>query len=180
MINDSKQRRIKSLYRMLLEMATGNLSFRIELDGSDLQFDEVAGMLNDAAAKMQGNEFLLVEFTSSITHKEPVADIIQKVQDYILNNLEEPLPSTNELSKMFGTNEFTLKEGFRDISKISIYQFYNNERLKRAHYLIEQTTMPLKVIAYKCGFKDYNNFSKAFKKKYNCSPSEIIRLNKQG
>lgn len=162
---------------MLLEMATGNLAFRIELDGTDVYFDEVAGLLNEAAEKMQLNEFVLHEFTNSNANKEPIMEIIQKVQNYILNNLEEPLPSSNALSKLFGTNEFTLKEGFRNISNTSIYQFYNNERLKRAYYLIEKTIMPLKVIAFKCGFKDYNNFSKAFKKKYNCSPSEIIRTN---
>ena len=40
------------------------------------------------------------------------ASIIQNVYDYILNNLEKPLPSTKKLSKMFGVNEFTLKDGF--------------------------------------------------------------------
>ena len=178
MIHKSNQDRIKKIFRMLLEMASGNLAFRIQLEGSDKQFDELAAMLNEVAEKMQQNDFIHPNFnTSNLAAKESEGSIIHKVQEYILNHLEEPLPSTNELSKMFGTNEFTLKESFRDILNTSIYQFYNDERLKRAFFLIEHTFIPLKEIAFKCGFNDYNNFSKAFKKKYNHSPSDVIRLN---
>ena len=119
MDTEQNQQRIKTIYRMLLEMATGNLSYRIKLDGQDLQFDEVANSLNEVAEKMQlGNYLNPHNFTNPILSGNDAATvIIQKVQDYILNNLEEPLPTTKELSKMFGTNEFTLKENFRNILK---------------------------------------------------------------
>jgi transcriptional regulator GlxA family with amidase domain len=179
MDTEQNQQRIKSIYRMLLEMATGNLSYRIKLDGQDLQFDELAKSLNEVAEKMQlGNYLNPHNFSNPIfAGNDPATIIIQKVQDYILNNLEEPLPTTKELSKMFGTNEFTLKENFRSILKTSIYQFYNDERLKKAHFLIQQTRIPLKEIAFLCGFNDYTNFFKAFKKKYNYSPSDLNRKN---
>lgn len=156
MDTEQNQQRIKTIYRMLLEMATGNLSFRIHLDGQDLQFDELAKSLNEVAEKMQlGNYLNPNNFTNPIlAGNDPATVIIQKVQDYILNNLEEPLPTTKELSKMFGTNEFTLKENFRNILKTSIYQFYNDERVKKAHFLIQQTAIPLKEISFLCGFND--------------------------
>lgn len=166
---------------MLLEMATGNLSFRIKLDGQDMQFDEVAKSLNEVAEKMQlGNYLNPHNFSNPILPGNDSATvIIQKVQDYILNNLEEPLPTTKELSKMFGTNEFTLKENFRNILKTSIYQFYNDERLKKAHFLIQQTAIPMKEISFLCGFNDYTNFFKAFKKKYHYTPSDLNRKNNE-
>lgn len=101
--------------------------------------------------------------------------IVQNVYNYIMNHLEEPLPSVNELAKMFGTNDFRLKAEFRKHFNISIYKCYTNERLKRATYLIKRTNIPLKEIAFISGFNDYNNFSKAFKKKYNYVPSELQR-----
>lgn len=180
MDNQQNQQRIKTIYRMLIEMANGNLGYRIELDGLDNQFDEVAKSLNDAAQKMQLANYLspFNNFTHPILPGNDAASaIIQKVQDYILNHLEEPLPSTNELSKMFGTNEFTLKESFRNILKTSIYQFYNDERLKKADFLIQQTNISLKEIAFLCGFNEYTNFYKAFKKKYKLSPSDLTRSN---
>ncbi|WP_291127416.1 helix-turn-helix transcriptional regulator, partial [Flavobacterium sp. UBA7682] len=88
--------------------------------------------------------------------------IIQSVYNYIINNLEEPLPSVKALAKMFGSNEFKLKVGFRHFFNTSIYQLYNEERLKKAHKLIQQTDLSLKEIAFMSGFNSYLNFYKAF------------------
>lgn len=101
--------------------------------------------------------------------------LIQKVYDYILAHLDEPLPSLKELSKLFGTNEYKLKDGFRHFFKTSIYKFYTVERLKRAYLMIQQTTIPLKNIATMNGFTDYPNFSKSFKKQFEISPNEVGR-----
>lgn len=101
--------------------------------------------------------------------------IVQSVYDYIMNHLEEPLPSVKELAKMFGTNDFRLKAEFKKYFNVSIYKCYTDERLKRATYLIQKTNLPLKEIAFISGFNDYNNFSKAFKKKYGYVPSELKR-----
>lgn len=108
--------------------------------------------------------------------KKSDALLIQKLYDYILANLEEPLPSIKEFARMFGTNECKLKEGFRHFFKTSIYQFYNEERLKRAHFMVEHTTMPLKSIAIMNGFISYPNFSKSFKKRFGVSPKEVHRI----
>jgi AraC-like DNA-binding protein len=104
------------------------------------------------------------------------AELIQKVYDYILAHLEEPLPSLKELSKYFGTNEYKLKDGFRHFFNTSIYKFYTIERLKRAFLMIQQTTIPLKNIAAMNGFTDYPNFSKSFKKQFEISPNEVARI----
>jgi transcriptional regulator GlxA family with amidase domain len=173
-----KQQRIKSIFRMLLEIANGNLTHRIAIDGHDAQFDELAKLLNEIAEKLQKIGYAS-PYANSKTNIEASNDvaviIVQKVLDYIQNHLEEPLPSTKNLAKMFGTNEFKLKELFRNYFNTSIYQFYNDERLKKAHQMIEQTNIPLKEIAYSIGFNDYVIFSKAFKKKFKYPPSQLKR-----
>lgn len=177
MNSHQNQQKIKTIYRMLLEIINGNLVHRIPLDGTDEQFDELAKLLNEAVEKMQA-----AEYTNPYINPQkikghgidPAIQLIQKVQDYILNHLEAPLPSTKELSEMFETNEFALKEGFRNLLKTSVYQFYNDERLKKAQILIQQTQLPLKQISFLCGFNNYTNFFKAFKKKFGFSPSEVI------
>ncbi|MBF4473068.1 helix-turn-helix domain-containing protein [Flavobacterium sp. HJJ] len=101
--------------------------------------------------------------------------LIQKLYDYILAHLEEPLPSLKVLSSTFGTNEHKLKDGFRHFFKTSIYQFYNDERLKRAYFMIEITGIPLKNISVMNGFNNYPTFSKSFKKRFGFSPNEMKR-----
>ena len=161
---------------MLFEIINGTLGYRIPVDTDDNQFNELAGLLNELTEKIQKAGYLN-PYLSTEKIKEAIkpAVLIQKVQDYILNHLEEALPSTKELAQMFGTNDFTLKQSFRDLFETSIYQFYNEERLKKARLLIEKTAIPLGNIALLAGFNNYSNFFKAFKKKFNQSPSDITR-----
>jgi AraC-like DNA-binding protein len=101
--------------------------------------------------------------------------LTQQVYDYILEHLDSRLPSLKELSLIFGTNENKLKYGFKHLFKTSIYQFYTTERLKRAHLLIQQTTISLKSIAFISGFSNYPNFSKSFKRRFGYTPLDIKR-----
>lgn len=114
---------------------------------------------------------------NTVSQNQSDTALIQNILNYILNNLDNPLPSTNELSKIFNVNEFKLKDSFRHFFNTSIYQFYTAERLKKAHLLILQTNIPLKEIAFISGYNDYTNFYKAFKKRFHYSPSELKREN---
>lgn len=109
------------------------------------------------------------------SEKQSEAVIMQNLYDYILNHLEQPLPTLKELAAKFDSNEYRLKFGFREFFKTSIYNFYQEERLKRAHLMIQQTKIPLKEIAIMNGFNTYLNFYKAFKKRFEYTPSEVDR-----
>ena len=100
---------------------------------------------------------------------------VQNLHDYILSHLDEPLPTLHSLAQMFAVEEHILKNGFRTFLKTSVYNFYQEERLKRAHLMIRQTSVSLKEIAYLNGFKVYLNFYKAFKKRFGYNPSDISR-----
>jgi AraC-like DNA-binding protein len=97
----------------------------------------------------------------------------QEVYDYILANMDSTMPTLKELSHLFGTNEYKLKNSFRHLFKMTIHQFYNSERLNRSQLLIKYTKIPLKNIAIMAGFTNYPNFSRAFKIKFGCSPTDI-------
>lgn len=126
-----------------------------------------------AVQELQTNSEINEALVKQRTIRQTDALLIQKLYDYILANLEEPLPSLKTLARQFGTNEFKLKSGFRHFFKTSIYKFYTDERLKRAHFMIRQRDLPLKEIALITGFSTYPNFSKSFKKKYGYNPTDL-------
>ena len=103
------------------------------------------------------------------------AAVIANIHAYILEHLDAPLPSLKSLALQFGSEEHKIRNGFREHYHTSVYQFYQDERLKKAYLLIMQTDLPLKEIAYQCGFGMYLNFYKAFRKKYGFSPRELAR-----
>lgn len=107
------------------------------------------------------------------------ADIkkIQDVYDYVLENLNKPLPSLKELAHQHGTNEFKLKVGFRQLYNTSVFRFQKDQRLKRAHNLINDSDLSLNRIADICGFKSFSHFSKIFKKKYGYNASHVRKKN---
>ncbi|WP_338646066.1 helix-turn-helix domain-containing protein [Flavobacterium sp. KS-LB2] len=109
------------------------------------------------------------------SEKQSEAVIMQNLYDYILNHLEEPLPTLKKLAAMFASEEHKLKIGFRKYFNTSVYNFYHLERLKKSHLLIQKTEIPLKEIAFICGFSAYLNFYKAFKKQYGYAPSDLNR-----
>ena len=134
--------------------------------------------------------------TSIITEKEATTklheewyeltnkDIIQKnfslkLYAYIMERLNQQLPSLQTIARELGTEEHVLKTGFRKFYKTSVYNLYQDERLKRAVVLIQQTAIPLKEVAFQCGFKSYLNFYKSFKKKYKYAPSDLLRKNEK-
>lgn len=103
------------------------------------------------------------------------ATVIANIHAYILEHLDAPLPSLKSLALLFGSEEHKIRNGFREHYHTSVYQFYQDERLRKAYLFITQTDLPLKEIAYQCGFGMYLNFYKAFRKKYGFSPRELKR-----
>lgn len=96
---------------------------------------------------------------------------IKEVQQYILEHLDQPLPSLPKLAKLFSTNEFKLKRGFRVLYHNSIFKFHLEKRLEVARLKIQNTPTSLKQIAQDHGFRNYSHFSKAFKARYGHKPS---------
>jgi PAS domain S-box-containing protein len=122
-----------------------------------------------------GPESLEIKLNKQYSFSRADARLMQRVYDYILANLSDPLPSVKELARQFGTNDFKLKDGFRYFFHTSIYKFYTKERLNRAYLMIEQTDIPLKKISFMNGFNSYPNFSKSFKKQFGLCPKELGR-----
>lgn len=101
---------------------------------------------------------------------------LQDVYDYILWHLDKPFPSLKDLSHQFGINEFKLKKGFKQFFGTTVFKFYLEERLKKAHLMIEYTAISLKAIAGETGFKNFSHFSRTFKKRFGYNPSELKKL----
>lgn len=96
--------------------------------------------------------------------------ILKLIHQYILMNLESPLPGLRALALRFGTNEFKLKYGFKQLYGVTVYGFQKRERLRKGRLLIENTSLPIKNIAPLCGYKNAGHFGKDFKKEFGVSP----------
>ncbi len=101
------------------------------------------------------------------------AELIMK---YIEQNYASKI-TLEILAEKFSCSQSTLIKCFRKEYGTTIMSAVMDVRLKKAAEHLKGGRLSVKEIATECGFSEQNYFSKAFSKKYNCSPSEY-RKNK--
>jgi AraC-like DNA-binding protein len=106
------------------------------------------------------------QLKKSDTHK------MYLVRDIILNNLKQPL-SLKELANQVGTNEFTLKKGFKTVFGSTVFGFINDIKMEKAQNLLTKQELTITQVAELVGYKNATHFTTAFKKKYGTLPSAL-------
>ncbi|MGH1516495.1 helix-turn-helix transcriptional regulator [Chryseobacterium sp. JK1] len=108
--------------------------------------------------------------TSTLPKKDE--EKIYAVRDYIANNLDANC-SLNDLAHQVGTNEFTLKKGFKELFGTTVFGFWNDTKMELAKKMLLDSDMNISEISDMIGYKNPRHFSAAFKKKYNILPSKV-------
>lgn len=112
------------------------------------------------------------------THSDSIAVLMRKIDNYIRQNIAEPL-NNQVLSDIFGLVPSYLSKLFREYKGMSPVDYLLHLRIERAKELItSQPNFFLKDIASAIGYSDPLYFSKIFKKETGMSPSEYRHLQK--
>lgn len=78
-----------------------------------------------------------------------------------------------DLAKNAGTNECTLKKGFKGIFKITVYQHLLKKRMGYAVHLLQTTNCKENDIAIQCGYESLSGFITTFRKYFGLRPGEL-------
>jgi AraC-like DNA-binding protein len=100
-----------------------------------------------------------------------VIEIIASVKEFIDSHPLE-WKTTDQLAADAAINRKLLQKGFKLIYKINISEYQSQRRMEAASEMLEQGRLSKKQIAKRCGYNSYPNFSIAFKRTYNTSPSD--------
>ena len=76
------------------------------------------------------------------------------------------------LADTFHTNRTTLNQQFRQATGTSIMAYLTQLRLRLATSMLGDTSLSIREIAYRVGFKDITHFGRTFRKHFDCAPSE--------
>lgn len=99
---------------------------------------------------------------------------IQQLYEELLA-IDGKLPPLFELAERYGMSVKTMNDNFKRMFGQTIGAFMTTQRLSDAHVALEETGIPMKVLAAKCGYSHVNNFINAFKSKYGYSPGSLRR-----
>lgn len=110
---------------------------------------------------------------SRATSQERFIERMEKVCHYIDHHLDEDLP-LEDLCNVAHFSKYHFHRLFSSYMGISLYQYIQQIRLKRAAYqLVFSQDKSVLDIALMAGFEHPESFSRAFKKRYQQSPSEF-------
>lgn len=84
--------------------------------------------------------------------------------------------STDYYAELTEIDRRILQRVFKRQFHLTISQYQLQKRMEVAATLLQAGRLSHKQIASKCGYRNVNNFSRAFKKAYKQSPSNFLRL----
>jgi AraC family transcriptional regulator len=100
---------------------------------------------------------------------------LKKVDDY-LDGLDEGVPQVSELARLCGFSTHYFAKLFRRTTGQRLSSYLAGWRMERAKFLLLQTDLPLKEVAFRLGFTNAANFSTAFSKDMEVPPGQFRRL----
>jgi len=107
---------------------------------------------------------------SDISHAVP--EKLHRAVQLMRNNLDEPLQRT-EIAAHIGMSTRAMERLFQKYFTTSPARQYLELRLVRAHEMLRQSEEPVGRIADDCGFVSGAHFSRAFSKRFGCSPKSL-------
>ena len=103
--------------------------------------------------------------------KSHLPNYTQQAVIYMLENFQNDI-SLNDVSKHIGLSDAYFSTVFRKQTTINFKDYLDDIRFSYAKKLLSLTSLSIKEIIFKSGFRDYANFTRRFKQKYNVTPTD--------
>src|SRR6478609_4479878 len=97
-------------------------------------------------------------------------DLLNDIKTYLDQHYLE-VESMQQLTRKFLINSFKLKHGFKQLFSNSVMKYVDEHKMNYARTMLQQGRINLTDVADELGYKHYNNFSTAFKKRFGYSPA---------
>lgn len=112
------------------------------------------------------------ESCSFLSNLEDKAKII-KAREILIKHIGEPI-TIKDLSRKVAINECYLKKGFKEVYGTTIFEFYQNQRMEHAKYLLYEKGLSVTEVSLLLGYSSISHFSTAFKKQTGLKPCELL------
>lgn len=130
-------------------------------------------------------QMLLLYSLDCLADKEPVViscrflnneadrEKVAKAREVLLQQLGEPI-TIKQLSRKVAMNECYLKKGFKEMYGMTIFEFYQSQRMEHAKYLLYEKGVSVTEVSSLLGYSSISHFSTAFKKHTGLKPCELL------
>lgn len=119
------------------------------------------------------HRFSLLDVCENVINEEEFKTA-KKAKAYLLKNYVSP-PTIHDLAHLCAINESKLKIIFKQIYKMTIYNYIQKLRLEKANLLLKDKVLNIGKIANEVGYKHQGHFSKLFFETYGIYPKDLLK-----
>ena len=149
---------------------------RLNYEPISRQFDEIVLLMQRnvfrAEIKLWDLLWQLCENNPVKLSKETFSPAVRKCMKYVEENLSKKL-SASLIAKQSGYSHIHLNRLFKSSLGMNISTYIKQRKVQHAEYLLRNTGLTVKEVAYECGITDVQQFNKIIRKYYDLSPSKL-------
>jgi AraC-like DNA-binding protein len=97
---------------------------------------------------------------------------IHFARELLLKDIINP-PGLFELARFAGTNEFTLKKGFKELFEMPVYKYLHKVRMENAAMLLQTSGASVSEAAAMVGYNSFSSFTQAFSRYHGVNPAQL-------
>ncbi len=122
---------------------------------------------------IMGDTWYLLYYLSELAHPadEP-PEQMRKIMNEIDASVHLPV-SVKSLQEKFRVSHSVLDRMFRAHLGLSVSAYWISRKMLAAEYLLKNTELSIKEIAFRLGYSSQFHFSSQFRRKYHCPPLEF-------
>ena len=98
---------------------------------------------------------------------------MMQIESILVNNLSVAPPAIPLLARTALMSETKLKNLFKTVYGVGLYEYYQKNRMLKARQLLRSKKYSVKETGLALGFKNLSNFTIAYKKEFKVLPSEM-------
>lgn len=114
-----------------------------------------------------------------IREQQPKNDILYSAIKFLENNISNPELNNSLMAQKANISEIYFRKLFFEKMGVTPKQYILDVRMQKAKQLLTESEFSVSAIAEECGFTSVYSFSRAFKERTKCSPTEFAKNNKK-
>ena len=99
---------------------------------------------------------------------------LKMVERELLKDFSIEPPPIPQLARMAAMSPSKLKNSFKEIYGLPLYQYYQKHRMNKAKAMLLSRKYSVKEVGIELGYSNLSNFAKAFRKSFDQLPSELL------
>ncbi len=110
---------------------------------------------------------------TAATIKDTTIKRMMQIESILVSNLSVAPPAIPLLARTAMMSETKLKNLFKTVYGVGLYEYYQKNRMLKARQLLRSKKYSVKETGLALGFKNLSNFTIAYKKEFKILPSEM-------